>query len=476
MSVRETNLLRDPDLEAGPHLALDSAVLEEERPVQTQSFLPYLQLFWAHRQILLRAGIYACLASIVAAFLIPVRYRSTTQLMPPDSHSGTGLGMLAAMSANPSMGALSGLAGDLLGLKSTSELFVGILSSQTAQDSLIQKFQLQKVYHAAKIEDARRDLADHTDIAVDRKSGIVSISVTDHDPTRAAGMARAYVDELDVLVAQLSTSEARRERIFLEQQLQKVNGDLETAERNFSDFASKNTAIDIPAQGKAMVQAAAELQGRLIAAQSELSGLQQIYSDNNARVRTAQARVNELQKKLNELGGREDSDESKDDTPLYPSLRKLPVLGLTYADLYRQTKIQETVYELLTQQYEMAKVEEAKEIPSVKVLDPALVPTKKTFPPRTLIVLLGTLLGVVFAMTWIVGKRRWNEVDISDPRKAFALEVFTTLHSHIPRFSRNGHGTWNGDGGLNGSGIKVPPNLEEGTAHDHNSTDDTRHS
>jgi uncharacterized protein involved in exopolysaccharide biosynthesis len=438
--LRETNLLRDTDIEGGRHLALESSVLTDESPGQAKSLLPYLQLFWAHRQFLLRVGIYAFLASIIAAFLIPVRYRSTTQLMPPDSHSGSGLGMLAAMSANSSMGALSGVAGDLLGLKSTSELFVGILSSQTAQDAVIQKFQLQKVYHHSKIEDARKDLAEHTGIAIDRKSGIVSISVTDHDPGRAAAIARAYVDELDRLNAQLSTSEARRERIFLEQQLQKVNADLEAAERNFSDFASKNTALDIPAQGKAMVQAAAELQGRLIAAEAELSGLQQIYSDNNARVRAAQARVNELQKKFNELGGQEDSGGGKDDAPLYPSLRKLPVLGLTYADLYRQTKIQETVYELLTQQYEMAKVEEAKEIPSVKVLDPALVPTKKTFPPRTVIVVLGTLLGVAFAMMWITGKRRWNEVDAKDPRKAFAVEVLSTLHSYISWFSRNGHG------------------------------------
>lgn len=439
MSLRETNLLPDADVEAGHSLALERPVLGDDSLQQAESLLPYLQLFWAHRRFLLRAGIYAFLASVVAAFLIPVRYRSTTQLMPPDSHSGSGLGMLAAMSASPSMGALGGLAGDLLGLKSTSELFVGILSSQTAQDAVIQKFQLQKVYHDSKIEDARKQLAEHTVIGVDRKSGIVSISVTDHDPSRAAAIARAYVDELDRLNAQLSTSEARRERIFLEQQLQKVNTDLETAERNFSDFASKNTAIDVPAQGKAMVQAAAELQGRLIAAEAELSGLQQIYSDNNARVRTAQARVNELQEKFNELGGKGGSDGGKDDASLYPSLRKLPLLGLTYADLYRQTKIQETVYELLTQQYELAKVEEAKEIPSVKVLDPALVPTKKTFPPRSLIVVLGTMLGVIFAMSWIAGKSQWNQVDATDPRKAFAVEVFTTLHSHIPRLSRNGN-------------------------------------
>jgi len=245
---------------------------------------------------------------------------------------------------------------------------------------------------------------------------------------------------LDRLVAQVSTSSARRERIFLEERLAKVKSDLDAAAKNFSTFASKNTAIDIPAQGKAMVEAAATLQGQLIAAQAQLSSLQQIYSDGNVRVRAAQARVNELQKKLNEIGGIGTQSELNSDNSLYPSIRKLPLLGVTYADLYRQTKIQETVYELLTQQYELAKVQEAKEIPTVKVLDPALVPTKKSFPPRAVIVLVGTILGILLAMTLLVGKTRWDTVETSDPRKVFATEVLTTVQAQISKFSRNGVG------------------------------------
>src|SRR4029077_7426918 len=206
-----------------------------------------------------------------------------------------------------------------------------------------------------------------------------------------AAMAQAYVDELDRLVAQVSTSSARRERVFLEERLQKVKGELDSAARNFSDFASKNTAVDIPAQGKAMVEAAAALQGELIAAQAQLASLRGYSSDSNVRVLATEARVNELQKKLNEIGGTGTQTELNSDNSLYPSIRKLPLLGVTYEDLYRQTKIQETVYELLTQQYELAKVQEAKEIPTVKVLDEALVPTKKSFPSRAEIVLVGTI-------------------------------------------------------------------------------------
>lgn len=418
--------------------ATESLLLE---PIESNpSLLPHLRLFWDNRRLLWRAAIVGLLVSVLIAFIIPVRYQSVTRLMPPDDQSSSGLGMLAAMAGSSGASGLAGMAGDLLGIKSSGDLFIGVLGSDTIQDDLIREFQLMKVYRDSKIEDARKDLGEHTAISADRKSGIISITVTDHDPKRAAAMAQAYVSELNVLVAQLSTSSARRERIFLEGRLEKVKADLDSAEKNFSVFASKNTAIDIPEQGKAMVDAAATLQGQLIAAQAELSGLQQVYTENNVRVRAAEAHVEELQKKLNEIGGSGTQGDLESDKSLYPSIRKLPLLGVTYADLYRQTKIQETVYELLTQQYELAKVQEAKEIPSVKILDPALVPSKKSFPPRTVVAVLGTLLAVTLAMTWVSGKTRWDALDASDPRRAFVLEVFTTTQARLPVFMRNGNG------------------------------------
>lgn len=430
--------IRDVLLDAPVGDSSESLLTE---PIEANpSLLPHLRLFWENRTLLWRAGLCAFLVSVLIAFLIPVRYQSVTRLMPPDDQSSSGLGMLAAMAGSSGgAGGLAGLAGDLLGVKSSGDLFIGILGSDTIQDDLINQFQLTREYRDSKIEDARRDLSERTSISADRKSGIISIAVTDHDPKRAAAMAQAYVSELNVLVAQLSTSSARRERIFLEGRIQKVKADLDSAEQNFSVFASKNTAIDIPEQGKAMVDAAATLQGQLIAAQAELSGLQQIYTDNNVRVRSAEAHVEELQKKLNELGGTGTQSDLEHSDSLYPSIRKLPLLGVTYADLYRQTKIQETVYGLLTQQFELAKVQEAKEIPTVKVLDPALVPTQKSFPPRAVIAILGTMLGVMLAMTWVASKSRWDAVDASDPRKAFAVEVFSTAQARFPRLARNGN-------------------------------------
>ena len=398
-----------------------------------------VRLLWRHRSFLLRVLIYAVVASTLVAFLIPTRYSSTARLMPPDDASGSGLssasGLAAAAAAMSGSGRFAGMLGDLLGMKSTSDTFVGILGSRTAEDKLIEQFNLKALYHDRRMEDARADLASRTDVTVDRKSQIISITVTDKSPQRAAAMAGAYVQELNYLVAELSTSAARRERIFLESRLQNVNHDLEKAEKDFSQFASKNTTINITEQGRAMVDAAAMLQGQLIATQSELEGLRQIYSDNNARVRSLRARADELNRQLDKLGGKDESGSTSTaqaGDSMYPSIRKLPILGVEYADLYRQTRTQEAVYETLTQEYEMAKVQEAKEIPTVKVLDVPDIPDKKSFPPRLLIIALGTVFGLIFGAAWIFGYEVWNKTDADDPRKAFAREVFLTVTARAP--------------------------------------------
>jgi uncharacterized protein involved in exopolysaccharide biosynthesis len=416
----------------------------EESGETSQKALASLRLLWERRGMLYRVSLYALLASTLVAFLIPKRYESTARLMPPDNQSSSGLSMAAAaMSGTAGAGGLGGIASDFLGLKSTSDVFVGILTSRTVEDKLIQQFDLKKLYGTRSMEDARRALAEHTGIYVDRKSQIISITVTDRSPQRAAAMGQAYVEELNRLVAELSTSSARRERVFLEGRLKAVSEDLEAAEKDFSQFASKNTAIDVKEQGRAMVEAAALLQGQLIAAQSQYEGLREIYTDNNPRVRTVKARIDELQRQLEKLGGKGESAtvvSSQTGDSMYPSIRKLPLLGVTYADLYRRTKIQEAVLETLTKEYELAKVQEVKEIPTVKTLDIANIPDKKSFPPRLLIMLLGTALAMAAAVSCVFGKAAWHETDASDQRKIFAQEVFSTVAARIPVFSQNGSG------------------------------------
>jgi len=426
-----------------PEHQLPATAGREETPQGSGNSVAYLRLLWESRRFVTRIVFYGLLASTLIAFLIPARYKSTARLMPPDNSQSGGLAMAAAALSGGAggLGGLGGIASEMLGLKSTSDIFVGILSSRTVQDKLIQQFDLKKLYRDRRMEDARKDLAEHTDISVDRKSQIITIAVTDHEPKRAAALGEAYVEELNRLVAELSTSSARRERIFLEERLQAVSQDLEAAEKEFSQFSSKNSAIDIKEQGKAMVEAAATLQGQLIAAGSELEGLKQIYTDNNVRVRSVKARMNELKHQLEKLGGKgEDAAAPSDQqqASLYPSIRKLPLLGVTYADLYRRTRVQEAVFESLTKEYELAKVQEVKEIPTVKVLDSPNIPDKKSFPPRMLIMFLGTAFAFAIATTWVFGKEAWNQTDSSDARKAFAQEVFSTVKASLPKFAQNG--------------------------------------
>jgi uncharacterized protein involved in exopolysaccharide biosynthesis len=391
-----------------------------------------IRLLWEHRAFLARRAAWGLALATVVAFLLPKQFESTTRLMPPDDHSNNPLAMAAALSGG--MGGLGTVAGDLLGLRSSGALFVGILTSRTVQDDLVNKFDLRKTYPASTWENARRRLAANTSIGEDHKSGIISITVTDRDPQRAAAMAAEYVLELNTVVSQLSTSSARRERVFLEERLTEVKQELETAEKEFGDFASKNTAVDIKEQAKAMVGAAATLQGELIATQSQLEGLRTIYTENNIRVRSLRARAAELQAQLTKMGGKyvtSDDPGDKQDDSLYPSIRKLPVLGVAFADLYRRTKVQETVFEVLTQQYEMAKVAEAKETPSVKVLDPPNVPERKSFPPRLQIMMIGTLLGFVLAVLWVVSRARWDEVDDEHPKKVLVRDISSGIRFYL---------------------------------------------
>jgi uncharacterized protein involved in exopolysaccharide biosynthesis len=411
-----------------------------------------LRLLLHERAFLGRAFLAGLVAGCLLAFLIPARYESSAQLMPPDNQAGSGLALLAAMSNRASGGngggggAMGAVAGDLLGLKSSGALFIGILNSRTVEDRLIDRFQLKKAYSLSLDEEARKKLAANTAISEDRKSGIISIAVTDRDPRRAAALTQGYVEELNQLSAELSTSAAHRERVFLEQRLHAVKQDLDDASEKFSQFSSKNTTIDIKEQAKAMVEGASVLQGQLIAAESELKGLEQIYTPSNVRVKAVAARIAELQKQLEKLSGKgygdpqtATADENHD---LYPSIRQLPLLGVTYADLYRRTKIQEIVYETLTQQYELAKVQEAKELPSIKVLDAAKVPERKSFPPRLLIILGVAMVFGAAAALMVIARSKWENTDESDPGKLFAQEVLVTVSAraqHQPGNGFNGH-------------------------------------
>jgi uncharacterized protein involved in exopolysaccharide biosynthesis len=426
---RATDEVASPDYEA-----LESRDRSIER----------LRLLWDKRRFLAKVAGVGIVLGLLLAFLIPNHYASTVQLMPPESE-GSAMGVMTAMMAGGGTaggksgggGGLGAIAGDLLGLKNMGAEYVGILKSHTIEERLVDRFGLQKVYGNKYKEDACKNLSDNSSVSEDRKSGLITIEVIDKDRKRAAAIGQGYVDELNRLMAEINNSAAHRQRIFLEGRLRTVKEQLDAASLAFSQFASKNTAIDIEEQGKAMVEAAAAVQGQLIAMESDLKGLEQIYTPNNPRVQSSKSSIAELRTQLEKLGGGEPG-KSLQNGEIYPSIRQLPVLGVTYYDLYRDVKIQEAVYETLTAQYEMEKLEEVKDTPSVKILDSPNLPERKSFPPRSLITILCVLFAVAGGVCWVFVDERWQRTDPNDPRKVLALEVFQSVNANMPWSTPNG--------------------------------------
>ena len=433
---------------------------QPEPAIPTPLWVSRANQLWERRALLVRVAVIALIVSLIIAFTIPKRYKAAARIMPPEQQ-GTGAMMLAALAGRGAggLGTLGALAGDLIGSHSTTALFTGLLHSGTVSSHLIDRFDLQHIYHKRYRIDTAKRLARNTTITDDKKSGIITIEVEDTDPARARDLAQAYLDELNKLVTLTSTSAARRERIFIEQRLASVQKDLETAQLELSDFSSRNTTIDIKEQTRALVDVGARLQAELLVQQSGLQSLRQIYGDGNVRVRESEARIAALERELSNMAGSsapsvpsasvssvandhagqvKSAAANFDVSDLYPHLRQLPRLAVPYADLYRRVKVQETVFELLTQQYEMSRIEEAKDIPVVSVIDAPGLPEKKSFPPRLLLALILTILATAAACLLILLHNAWLATDTADPAKSLATEVLATLRNRTNLLLRRG--------------------------------------
>jgi len=417
-----------------PYTAVEPNGSFEEKP--STDWIARVDLLIAKRRAILTATLIGMVLFAGLALYYP-KYASTVQIMPPDSQQG-GLASLAMPSMTKSPG-LAGLAGELLGGgKNTTAVFVKILGSRTVEDYLVERFDLRKHYGKKYWEEARDKLRSHTSVTDDKKSGMISVSFEDRNPQFAAAVAAAYAEELDRVVTKTATSSAGREREFIQQRLDEEKQLLDTAQKEFSAFSTRTMALDVPQQTRITVESVARLQGELIARKSELEGLVQIYAPDNFRVKSAQARVTELEKalaKLNSAGG----DNPQDATNPYPSVRSLPKLGVQWTDLFRTIKIHETVFELLTQQFEMAKIQEAKEIPTVKILDPASTPEKR-YPRPWLVLFVGTIFSLLAACTGVVMYDGWQKIDPADPRRVLIARFYPGAAPSQTFEQRNGSG------------------------------------
>ncbi len=420
---------------------------ESLQPVSWPRWAHRTQLLWNHRHVLAWVIAISLLVSLAIAFTIPKQYKSVTSIMPPEQQNSNAM-MLAALAAHSgSLGALGSLASGLPGGRSSADLFIDLLRSGTVGGHLIDRFDLQHVYRKRYRIDTAKHLARITKITENKKSGVITLEVEDTSAERARNLAQGYLDELNQLVMRTNTSTAHRERLFIEQRLRVVQAALEDAELQLGQFSSKTSAIDIKEQTRAMVDAGARVQAELIVEQSGLQSLREIYGDSNMRVRESEARIASLRGELTRMTGSSDplppadlhppstsSDAGSENAALYPPLRQLPRLAVPYTDLYRRVRVQENVFELLTQQYELAHIEEAKDIPTVSVIDPPGIAEKKSYPPRLLLTLLLTFFSFATASLLILGRSHWSTIAPGDPRKEIASEILPVLRRRFHSF------------------------------------------
>ncbi len=408
-------------------------------PAGKVTWVENASLLWDSRKIIIRVSAIVFVLSILFALSLPKEYVSGARIMPPEQ-AGSNAAMLAALvgkgAAGGGAGGLAGLAGSILGAKNNGALFIDLLRSGTVTGHLIDRFNLQKVYHTRYRQSAAKRLAHLTKITEDAKSGVITIAVTGETREQARDLAQGYLDELNNLVAKVNTSSAHRERQFIEQRLKTVQTELQRAQVDLSDFSSKNTTIDIREQTRATVDAGAKLEGQLIAGESELDSLRQIYGNQNVRVRAAQARNAILRRELQRANGQGVSgadDAMIDASHPYPALRQLPQLGVQWANLYRNVRIHETVFDLLSEEYETSRIEEVKSIPTVSVIDSPELAERRSGPHRTLIVLISTFLSAVIASIFLLARRSWRALDVDDPRRILAAHIRMTIFDRRPR-------------------------------------------
>lgn len=387
---------------------------------------------WAARRFILACTALGLVLSVAAALLIPVQYEATAVLMPPDAVSTSSLSSVGTLTtkASPALGPLGGL----LGQPSPGQLVVAALQTEAMEDRMIRRFDLRKVYGASTLKATRKTLDGRTSVTLDLKSGLISVVVRDHQARRAAEMANAYADELQKLLFEVRVVSATQERQLLAQPVATAKQELDDAAAELSRFSAKNTTLDPEVQGKAMVDAVSAVQGQLIAAEAELKGLQQLYTNDNQRVQQAQAQVMEWRRQLAKLGGEDPTARPQTSSPeLYPPIRKLPLLGAQYLELYRRMKIREATYEAFVTELEVNKLLELDGGPKIQILSPATPPEKKSFPPRTLLVLLGTMVCFGMASAWVLGTAAVDRMDALDLRKQLAMRVLARV-----RRSRSG--------------------------------------
>ena len=339
------------------------------------------------------------MGTLVVSFLLPKIYESTATLLPQlESNNGVGLGALFASGAASSAAQSLGIS--LPGSPATpTDVFTAMLKSRIMADDIIRRFNLMEHYETKTMHDARGSLEGATRIVV-TKEKVIKVAVEDKDPQLASDIANFYVSNLDRLNQTLSVSKARENRKFIEQRVAETQTALVKVEDALKEFQTQNRTVAIEAQSKAMIEATAMIQAQIMAQEVQLRVMGSYLSSNNPEIARVQSSISELRKQLQIMETGKSGKERLPGDRLRPAITSVPTLALEYGRLARDLKVQETLYALLISQYEQAKLTEARDTPTVQVLDPAIPAERKSRPKILLNVLIAGILSLFVGLFW----------------------------------------------------------------------------
>ncbi len=353
----------------------------------------------------------AVLLGLILCFTLPVRYAATTKIMPPQQTQSAASMLMMSQLASAGSGSLAALAGSGLGLKNPNDIYVGLLTSRPIADSIIQKFNLAKVYHARDMTETRKKLADYTEVS-SGKNGFISVTVTDKDKKRVAEMANAYIDQLRILTKSLAVTEASQRRLFYEEQLKQAKEALVVAELAFQQVQQQKGLVQLDAQARAMIAGIAALRAQVAAKQVEVQALRSYSTERNPDVQLAEKELSSLQAEETRM---EQSNHSAGVAGL--GLGNVPAAGLEYLRAAHELAYRQALFDILMKQYDAARLDEAKEAAIIQVVEPAIEPDRKTAPRRAFIMLLfilgGVFCGCIFALFLVFKTKLESEPQIS---------------------------------------------------------------
>jgi tyrosine-protein kinase Etk/Wzc len=378
----------------------------------------YLTILVGYRRFIFLNFLGVCLIVAIFSFLLPSWYRATTTVLPPERET-LSLGLTSSLA-----GAVSGLGTSysLPFMATPSDIIAAILKSRTVAEAVLEKENLMEAYKTKSREAALRELFSRVSVSVSPE-GIVSLSYEDKDKIRAAGVANRFVEEMDRVNRQTSTSQAKNARMFIEERLTKTQGDLSKAEEDLRNFQEENKTILLDSQMKTAIEKAADLKAEMVSSEIELNVLSKTMSPYHPQIQSLRSKINEIKRQLETLELGNQKEEFKDKTVLDVPFAEVPSLSLKLARLVREVNIQERVFELLTQQYEQYKIEETKNTPTIQVLDKAIPPEKRFKPKRGLLVGISGILSLFASTVFVFGLEYFKKSKQRNPEGMAKLEA-----------------------------------------------------